>query len=1465
MMTQSPDRLAGMSPLKQALFELREMRGQLDALEAARQEPIAIVGMGLRFPGGVQTPEALWSLLVNGGDAIRDIPAERWNLADYYDPDPTAPGKMYTRQGGFLDQVDQFDPHFFGISPREAVSMDPQQRLLLEVAWEALENAGQSPDKLLGSATGVFLGMGNSDYSRVVWSDTDNIDVYFATGNAYSAAAGRLSYILGLQGPSMVVDTACSSSLVAVHLALNSLRTKESHLALVGGVNLILTPEASINFSKAQMMATDDRCKTFDAAADGYVRGEGCGIIVLKRLSDAIASGDQIWAVIRGAAVNQDGRSSGLTAPNGPSQEAVLRQALENAGVTAEQVSYIEAHGTGTSLGDPIEVQALAAVMSEGHTKTDPLLIGSVKTNLGHLEAAAGIAGLMKVVLMLGQGQIPPHLHLQTLNPYIPWEDIPVDVPTQLRELPAHDDRLIAGVSSFGFSGTNAHVILEAAPRMEREAPDMERPLHLLTLSARNDAALDELSRQYSQWLVESPAAFPDIAYTANAGRAVWAHRLALVAASAEEVQTKLADFLARQETPGLFSHVLADVRPPEVAFLFTGHGSQYFNMGRVLYQTEPTFRSAIDECAEISKAYLEQPLTAVLFPEDAGQEALMSQMAYAQPALFALEYALAQLWLSWGVRPTMVMGHSVGEYTAACIAGLFSVADGLKLVAARGRLFDSLPEAGAMVAVFAGLEQVTEAIAPYTDDISIGAVNGPTNIVISGRQDSVDAVIAHLTGAGIKSRRLDVPQASHSPLLDPILDEFERVAAEITYSPPQIGLLSGVSGEIAALADVGSGAYWRRHLRQPVQFAAMIETLQQEGYRLFLEIGPNPTLLGMGRRILGNDDSLWLPSLRQDWDDWVQMLDSLALLYTQGVEVDWEGFDRPYARQRTSLPTYPWARERYWYEPTSIPARVRPADELLAWEAVTETGRQQAAQGPLDLGLPTYPARWAALENLTLAYEMDALRQFGVFTQAGERYTVAGLLEHLAISPGYTSLMSRWLTELAAHGLLEQDGDRFTSTRPLPESSLDESWQIAESLMADIPTLLAYIRRCGDQLVPVLKGATSPLDTLFPGGSYATTDFIYNQWSLVRYFNNIARALVGAVLNHAGQGGTFRVLEIGAGTGGTTAAVLPAFPVNSTSYTFTDVSDFFLGRAEQRFSAYPFLNFGLLNIEQNPEEQGYPAHSFDLVIAANALHATRDLGETLDHVRLLLAPHGRVILYEATRHQSWFDITTGLIEGWGRFEDDLRGDNPLLTPEEWRTVFLEHGFEAVLTLPEAGAETEILGQHIIIAQASAAGQRANIATPHSQAQAQTSEAAAPAEDFIRLLGGLMPDDRVEQLTAFVRSRVARILRLTPSHPLDEQHRLMDLGLDSLMAVELRNALETDLKLMGTLPATLVFDYPTIAAIVGFLDTTLVAGTAPASETHATSDEATPVSEDELAGLSEDEVAALIMRKLGDL
>ncbi|RIK32670.1 MAG: polyketide synthase [Anaerolineae bacterium] len=1465
-MTKTPN--PDLSPVKRALQEVLEMRARLEAMEHASHEPIAVIGMACRYPGRVNTVDDFWRLLSNGADAITEVPGDRWDNDSFYDPDPDAAGKMITRWGGFLEQIDRFDAQFFGLSPREAEGLDPQHRLLLECAWEALEAASQAPDRLTGSKVGVFLGIASLDYYQIMAGQDHRLrDVYFAQGTTHSVAAGRISYFLGLQGPAVSIDTACSSSLVAVHLAAQSLRSGESRMALVGGVNVILLPDLHISFSKAGMLSADGRCKTFDARADGYVRSEGCGMVVLKRLSDALADNDTILAVIRGTGVNQDGRSNGLTAPNGLAQEAVIRAALDNGGVDASAVSYVEAHGTGTSLGDPIEVQALGAVYGSGRPTDRRLKIGSVKTNLGHLEAAAGIAALMKSVLIMQHKQIPPSLHFETPNPYIPWQELPIDVTTQLTDLPASKDGYFVGVSSFGFSGTNSHVVLEAAPELPSKTADMQRPLHLLKISAKDKTALKNLAGQFVGFLSESQASLADISFAANAGRADLPQRIALVASSSEQAREKLRAFVDDPNTEEVFCGAVFDTAAPEIAFLFTGHGSQYVHMGEELFKTQPAFRAALQECEELLKFHLDVPLTEILFPTDGVQR--LDTMMYGQPALFAIEYALAQMWMSWGIRPTTVLGHSVGEYVAACIAGVFSLADGLKLVSARGRLMDSLPASGEMLAVFASEAVVQDTIATCGEAVSIAALNGPTNIVVSGSSEAIASLLGKFEDLGIQTRRLAVSQAAHSHFLDPILDEFESVAETIEYARPRLGFVSCLSGSFANGDEVTHAGYWRRHLRQPVRFADGMHALFTEGYHHFIEIGPHPVLSGMAQRLEQADGRSFIPSLRSGWQDWQQVLESAAILYTQGISLDWKAFDHHYARKPVSIPTYPWSRQRYWVEGQTSQLLASPQRSV--WQASIEAADYEANRGPLDLAIESHSARWDTLDRLAVAYIVHALRELGFFTKSGDSFSAEAILAQAAINPVYLGLMKRWLNVLSESGLLvRNDSDVYVAQQPLPESDSHRLLQEAQALYKDERYLPDYLERCGQALVNILKGADSPLDTLFPGGSYETADYLYHNSSIARYFNGIARAIVGAGVVGQTTSGPLRILEVGAGTGGTTAALLPILPAERTVYAFTDLSEYFFKQAEEKFKEYAFLQFGILDMEKSPEEQGYDKHSFHLVVGANIFHATRNLDEALQHARSLLAPGGMLLLYETTEQQTWFETSISLIEGWSRFEDKWRRDIPLLSTEQWHEALLANGFVAVVSWPGPGMPTEILEARIILAQAplDIPIDRQNSTRGSSQHTGRVSQPEESLDDgiiaFLERLNKATSEERELLLIDYVRSAVMRVTRCDPSNPPDRRQRLMEFGVDSLMAVDLRNRLTKGLGLSQPLPATLIFDYPTIETLARYLENRLFKANA---STVRVTEKPDPMlaRQAEIESLSEEDVEALLLNKLKDV
>ena len=899
--------------LNEAVRALDEMRSKLKAADRRTSEPLAIVGMGCRLPGGADSPEAYWKVLHEGRDVVTEVPADRWDVDQWYDPDPDAPGKIYCRYGSFVDNVQLFDAQFFRIAPREAMVMDPQQRLLLETGWEALEHAGMDPERLLGSRTGVFIGASTNDYSEVIANEIgDGGDAYVGTGNTASVAAGRLSYLLGFSGPAVAIDTACSSSLVAINLACQSLRNGECDAALAGGVNLMLTPTVTINFCRARMLSPDGSCKTFDAAADGYVRGEGAGMVVLKRLSDALADGDPILAVIRSAAINQDGRSSGLTVPNGSAQQALIRQALESAGMKPTDIDYIEAHGTGTALGDPIELEALGAVFGKARKGSDPLWIGSVKTNMGHLEAAAGITGLIKLVLSLQCEEIPPHLHFREPTKHVDWNSNSLRVPVEAVPWPKGGRRRVAGLSSFGFSGTNAHVVVESAPEIEPTASEWTRPRHLLALSAKTEAALQAMAERYEAHLRSHPEqAFADVCHTAGVGRAKMEYRLAVGAGSREEAVEILEQLRSGQRAPDSLRRGVAARETSRVAFLFTGQGSQFAGMGRGLYETQPVFRRALDRCDEILRDHLEMPLLAAIYPET-DRDTPLNETAYTQPAIFALEYALAEMWKAWGVKPAWAMGHSVGEYVAACVAGVFSLEDGLKLIAARGRLMQALPSGGDMVAVAAGIDKVSPLVKGHEDKVSVAAVNSPRQVVLSGEGSALRPIVAILEQDGVRATWLKVSHAFHSSRMEPMLEAFTEMCRSVTFSRPKLTVISNVTGK-AAGDEIRTPEYWVRHVRETVNFESGIRAVVAEGARVLLEVGPKPVLTALGQQCVDDSDLVWLSTLAAKKDDWVSVLKSLAELFVRGVPVDFEGFDKELGVRRISAPTYPFQRERYW------------------------------------------------------------------------------------------------------------------------------------------------------------------------------------------------------------------------------------------------------------------------------------------------------------------------------------------------------------------------------------------------------------------------------------------------------------------------------------------------------------------------------------------------------------------------
>jgi len=1616
--------------------------GNIEVRENVDDLDLAVIGMAGRFPGAKNVRQ-FWENLANGVESVTlfsesDLRAEGIDSALLKHPN-------YVKASSVLEDADLFDAEFFGYSPREAELMDPQQRVFLECAWEALEDAGYAGGRR-GLRIGVYASssmctylLGNAHRTlkvRDFFLSAGNIQAVL--GNGQDFLATRVSYKLNLKGPSVTVQTACSSSLVAVHLARQSLLGGECDIALAGGVSIYLPQRVGYVYDEGLILSPDGHCRVFDADAAGTIFGRGAGIIVLKRFAEALANGDQVLAVLKGSAINNDGSDKvGYTAPSVNGQTDVIAESLANAGIEASTIGYVEAHGTGTAQGDPIEIAALTQAFRATTQRRGYCAIGSVKSNIGHLDAASGIAGFIKTVLVLQKGQIPPTLHYRKPNPRIDFGASPFYVNATLSPWKRSSVPRRAGVSSFGMGGTNCHVVLEEAPRYVGVRSALERPWHLLALSARDERALHEGAGRLARHLSSGPPdPLADVCFTANVGRSHFVHRLACVGRSSEEVAASLATLAGEHPAENIVLGKSEATSRPLVAFLFTGQGSQYADMGRQLYETSPMFRRSLDRCAKLLQPHLERPLLSVLFAKPA-ETPLLDETRYTQPALFALEYSLACQWRSWGIEPSVVMGHSVGELVAATLAGVLTLEDGLQLVAERGRLISTLPHDGAMGVVFAGEEQVAEAILPLSECVSIAAINGPRSVTVSGKRLSVEAVLRDFEAKGVGTRPLTVSHAFHSPLMDPILDSFESAAAGVRYGTPQIDLVSDVTGRVMAASEVCDARYWRTHLRAPVRFAQAVKTMCEQGCRIFLEIGPHPTLARMGPLCSSDSGAVWLYSLQKGKDDWRELILNLGQLYVRGAEIDWLAFDEGYSRKRLSLPTYPFQRKRFWIEcdketepgfsaensnkgaraegphpllgrrltspairdrifelwlgPSSLsfvrdhqvcgkvllpmtayiemvlaaagedltlgepsladlaveapltfsadsprrlqvvlspeaegsasfrifsqrnssdaevswvlhaagqilrehpqreerraefisgawlesrgleglsgdqfyelvraagfeygptfrgieqiwrdeaevfarvqrvgsletdagfyalhpaffdaclqavlalpsaaeageqnaiylPVGVRrcwlqgaagdrlwshvrlvsrgdaPAETLTVdvhlWDekgnaigealgiTLRRTGRetvraveqrdlsellyrvewrpcpswsQKAGEGALQLPSPTsiaerlrplleplaahhgtavYNDLGPQLDRLVASYVLAALRRLG-WQRVVWRGSTVELVRELGIVEKHRRLFGRLLEMLREDGIVDGNDAAWTAAQAREDANPHEVWA---DLMARYPTCgseLTLVGRCGDALADVLCGVRDPLEMLFPGGDLTELERLYRDAPFTRAYNSVVQETVRARLEGWPKAKALRVLEVGAGTGGTASFVLPLLPPNTAEYVFTDVSPLFLSKARAKFSAYPFVHYEILDIERDPVLQGYAEPRFDMVLATNVLHATRDLRQTVAYVRQLLTPGGCAVIVEGMARQRWVDLIFGLTPGWWRFSDaELRPGYPLISKSQWLRLLTEVGFAEAAVVPDEDTEDRLFAQAVIVAQA---------------------------------------------------------------------------------------------------------------------------------------------------------------------
>ncbi|ATL32846.1 type I polyketide synthase [Streptomyces formicae] len=995
--------------LRAALTEADRLRKHNQHLVAAATEPIAIVGMACRFPGGADSPEQLWELLAAGKDMMIPVPEDRgWDLDAVLGTG--ADGSPRTAEGGFLEGVSLFDADFFGIAPREALPMDPQQRLMLETAWEAFERAGMDPLSLKGSRTGVFVGTSYSAYASDVPFVPAEIQGYSMTGNVTSVASGRISYTLGLEGPAVTIDTACSSSLVALHQAAHALRAGDCPLALVGGVTVMPIPALFVEFTRTRGLASDGRVKAFAAAADGTAWAEGAGAVVVERLSDARRNGHQVLAVIRGSALNQDGSSNGLTAPSGPAQRRVIRAALDNAGLTSADVDAVEAHGTGTTLGDPIEAQALLATYGQGRAPDAPLWLGSIKSNIGHTGTAAGMASLIKTVQALRHGVLPKTLNVDEPTPNVDWSSGAVELLTETRPWPETGGRpRRAGISAFGISGTNAHVIVEqaipevvAAERPEAVGP---RPAEvLLPVAAKTVPALRAQAARLERALAERPDLSPlDAGYSLATTRAMLGERAVVIAADRAEALHGLRALAEGAPAAGLVEGTAA--QRAETAFLFTGQGAQRAGMGRELYEAFPVFAAAFDAaCAPLDR-HLPRPLREVVFAEEGSPEAaLLDETVFTQTGTFALQVALHRLWESWGVRPGYLIGHSVGELSAAHISGVLSLEHAAELVAARGTLMQRLPSGGAMHVLQASEAEVAPLLEGRSSEMSVAAVNGPAVTVVSGDEEAVAEIAAHFADQGRKTKRLRVSHAFHSPRMEAIVDDFRAVASRLEYAPPQLPVVSNVTGLQLAAREICDPEYWVRHVRGAVRFLDGVRTLADAGVTAFVELGPDAVLTAMARDCLGGRaaDVALVPTLRRSRPEVRCALTAVATAHVKGVPLDWEKVFDGSGAQRVDLPTYAFQRRRFWLENVADPV-ASGAVAALAGSRNTAPAQGSPAAGaaaPAPLGAEPDAAGESLRERMR-GLDEDARR--GPLLALIRQY-VAGVLGHASadeIAPG--------------------------------------------------------------------------------------------------------------------------------------------------------------------------------------------------------------------------------------------------------------------------------------------------------------------------------------------------------------------------------------------------------------------------------------------------------------------------------
>ncbi|WP_448265467.1 beta-ketoacyl synthase N-terminal-like domain-containing protein [Nostoc sp. DSM 114159] len=1394
---------------------------------------IAIIAVAGRF-AGAKDIESFWQNLQDGVESISCLKDEE--LINSGVSVDLLNNPNYVKARGVLSDIELFDANFFAYSAKEAELIDPQQRLFLELAWEATEKAGYDPQTYNG-LIGVYGGVGMSGYLLnnlyPNYQLLTTIDpVQLGISNDKDFLPTRVAYKLNLTGPAVNVQTACSTSLVAVHIACQGLLNGECDIALAGGVTISIPQKIGYLHEEGMILSPDGHCRAFDAKAQGTIAGSGAGIVVLKRLQDAISDRDYIHAIIKGSAINNDGAMKvGYTAPSASGQAAVIGEAQAIAGVDAETISYIEAHGTATPLGDPIEIAALTQAFSQTTDKKGFCAIGSVKTNLGHLDTAAGVAGLIKTVLALQHKMLPPSLHFETPNPKIDFANSPFYVNTKLTEWKTDNIPRRAGVSSFGMGGTNAHVILEEAPLLRQGAGGRGQgeesrgagsrgqggDYQLLCLSGKSASALEKATANLITHLKEHPELnLGDVAYTLNSGRRGFNHRRMLICQDLEDAVKGL-------ESNQVFTNYTEITERP-VVFMFPGQGSQYVNMAREIYETETVFQEQVDYCSEILKPLLGLDLRHLLYPSDEKIDEASKQLqqtAIAQSAIFVIEYALAKLWQSWGVEPQAAIGHSIGEYVAATLAEVFSLEDALSLVAARGQMMQQLPT-GAMLSVPLPADKVQSLLG---SELSVAAINQPLQCVVSGSTAAIDTLQNQLAAQGIECRRLHTSHAFHSQMMEPILEAFAERVKKVTLNPPKLPYISNLTGTWITVTQATNPDYYAQHLRSTVLFTQGIEKLLATPEQVLLEVGPGHTLTTLVKR---HPDKAPLQTVltsvrhpQEKQSDIRVLFNTLGQLWLAGVKVDWFGFYSQDEYYRLPLPTYPFERQRYWIDPPQKAAwgqlQILPTTSQL-WTSLTQAGQNQANTRNAELNELTYQENRQWLDRLCTAYINSAFQQLGAFSNPEEKYSLDNLLAQYHISPRYQQLLSRWLQILVEQGQLQQQEKLFTKLLPCSQDYINEHLEAVRARFAASSLVdLDLVQRCGENLAAVVISEQEPLEIFNELVYQKENNGSYSETPLISYYNSILRSSLEQVVKSLPSSVHLRVLEIGAGTGVSTQALLSVLPPERTNYTFTDIGNGFLTQAQQKFKDYPFVEYRLLDIDKSPTEQGFDKYSFDVIIASNVLHATRNIDQTLHHVRSLLAPGGFLLVWEITQPKIDFDITWGLLL---KPLDDKRRNpgQPFIIKQQWFEALRAQDFVQVAAFPE----TEALEHQIIMAVASAS---AAFSVKSGQKETDSkSEFSLQAKPDI-----LQP----EKLSALHTRPTLPNSYIAPRHEIEEKiadiwqellgiqqvgihDNFFELGGDSLIAVQIISRLKKVFSIKLTVAS--LFEFPTIAGIAPKLD-----------------------------------------------